>query len=94
MDKPNGHIVLTKADFAERTRRNRKATVGELEAGYNQMAADMERFATVFEARVAALEKAAGIGPGSTQSDGEAVSESEHVGIPPAIVPQLGGDVE
>lgn len=90
MDKPNGHIVLTKADFAERTRRNRKATVGELEAGYNQMAADMERFATVFEARVAKLEQLAGI----TQSDDEAVSESEHVGIPPAIVPQLGGDVE
>ena len=82
MEKPNGRIILTKADFAEKTRQNRKATVGELEAGYNQMAADMERFARLFEARVARLEELAGIAfPDASIA-------------PPTLTILPGGDVE
>lgn len=59
--KPNGAAAIeTRESWAEMKRTRRRATVGEVEAAFNQMAADLERFAHALLSRVERLEQLAG----------------------------------
>ena len=59
--KPNGDArIETRESWQEMKRKRRRATVGEIEAAFNQLAQDMERYGNALIGRIERLEKLAG----------------------------------